>query len=148
MTPSPPRIIWTFLNLGKNWFSMTPPPRPKLGKIWNVDYFDIVAHLLTLAKTIPKSYKTDTWGLFYSYIGHICTKWLHISHQYQSHIYCKKLECHSVCLSVFPQNLAMINLAPKAANWNQYVLFCDLRIQNEKIKITQKISISFNKLNI
>ena len=22
----------------------------------------------------PKSYQTDTWGLFYSYIGHICTK--------------------------------------------------------------------------
>ena len=74
LTPPSPRIIWTFLNLGKNWFSMTPPPRPKLGKIWNVDYFDIVAPPLTLAKTVPKSYQTDTWGLFYSYIGHICTK--------------------------------------------------------------------------
>ena len=33
-----------------------------------------VAPLLTVAKTIPKPYQTDTWGLFYSYIGHICTK--------------------------------------------------------------------------
>ena len=66
-TPPPPGP-----NLGKIWFSMTP--RPKLGKIWNVDYFDIVAPPLTLAKTIPKSYQTDTWGLFYSYKGHICTK--------------------------------------------------------------------------
>ena len=48
--------------------------RPKLGKIWNVDYFDIVAPPLTLAKTVIKSYQTDIWGLFYSYIGHICTK--------------------------------------------------------------------------
>ena len=45
-----------------------------MGNIWNVDYFDIVAPPLTLAKTIPKSYQTDTWGLFYSYKGHICTK--------------------------------------------------------------------------
>ena len=55
-------------------FRWPPPPQPKLGKIWNVDYFDIVAPPLTLAKTVPKSYQTDTWGLFYSYIGHICTK--------------------------------------------------------------------------
>ena len=72
--PPPPRMMWTFLNLGKKWFLMTPPPRQKLGKIWNVDYFDIVAPPLTLAKTVPKSYQTDIWGLFYSYIGHICTK--------------------------------------------------------------------------
>ena len=71
----PPGMFWTFLNLGKKWFSITPPPpRPKLGKIWNVDYFDIVAPPLTLAKTVPKSYQTDIWGLCYSYIGHICTK--------------------------------------------------------------------------
>ena len=50
------------------------PPRPNLGKMLNVDYFDIVAPPLTLAKTIPNSYQTGTWGLFYSYIGHICTK--------------------------------------------------------------------------
>ena len=68
------RIIWTILNLGKNWFSMTPPPRPKLGKIWNVDYFDIVAPPPTLTKTVPKSHQTDTWGLFHSYIGHKWTK--------------------------------------------------------------------------
>ena len=36
--PPPPLIMWTILNLGKIWFSMTPPPpRPKLVKIWNVD---------------------------------------------------------------------------------------------------------------
>ena len=29
---------------------------------------------LTLAKTVPKTYQTDTWGLFHSYIGHICIK--------------------------------------------------------------------------
>ena len=52
---------------------MTPPtPRPKLRKTWNVDYFVIVAPSLTLAKTVPKTYQTDTWGLFYSYVGHIC----------------------------------------------------------------------------
>ena len=57
-----------------------PPPRPKLGKIWNVDYFDIVAPPLTLAKPVPKSYQTDIWGLFYSYIGHICTKcWIYLT---------------------------------------------------------------------
>ena len=78
LTPSP-RIIWTFLNLGKNWFSMTPPPRPKLGKFWNVDYFDIIAPPLTLAKTIPKSYQTDTLGLFYSYIGYIVPNVAYIS---------------------------------------------------------------------
>ena len=43
-------------------------------KIWNVDYFDIVAPPLTLTKTVPNSHQTDTWGLFHSYIGHICTK--------------------------------------------------------------------------
>ena len=74
LTP-PPRIMWTILNLGKKWYLMTPPPLgPKLGKIWNVDYFDIVAPPLTLTKTVPKSHQTDTWGLFHSYIGHICTK--------------------------------------------------------------------------
>ena len=73
--PPPPRMIWTFLNLGKKMIFDDPtPPRPKLGKIWNVDYFDIVAPPLTLAKTVPKSYQTDIWGLFYAYIGHICTK--------------------------------------------------------------------------
>ena len=55
----PPRIIWTFLNLGNNWFLMIPPPRLKSGKIWNVNYFDIVALLLTLSKTKPRSYQTD-----------------------------------------------------------------------------------------
>ena len=68
------RIMWTILNLGKKWYLMTPPLGPKLGKIWNVDYFDIVAPPLTLTKTVPKSHQTDTWGLFHSYIGHICTK--------------------------------------------------------------------------
>ena len=63
-----------FFEFGKKLIFDDPPPRPKLGKIWNVDYFDIVAPPLTLAKTVPKSYQTDTWGLFYSYIGHICTK--------------------------------------------------------------------------
>ena len=66
--------MWTILNLGKKWYLMTPPLGPNLGKIWNVDYFDIVAPPLTLAKTIPKSYQTDTWGLFHSYIGQIWTK--------------------------------------------------------------------------
>ena len=55
------------------------PPRPKLGKIWNVYYFDIVAPPLTLAKTVPKSYQIDTWGLFYSYIGHIVPDVAYIS---------------------------------------------------------------------
>ena len=73
MTP-PPRIMWTILNLGKKWYLMTPPLGPKLRKIWNVDYFDIVAPPLTLTKTVPKSHQTDTWGLFHPYIGHICTK--------------------------------------------------------------------------
>ena len=45
----------------------------KLGRIWNVDYFDIVAPPLTLTKTVPKSHQSDTWGLFHSYIGHIST---------------------------------------------------------------------------
>ena len=30
---------------------------------------------LTPAKTVPKSYLTVTWGLFYSHIGYICTKY-------------------------------------------------------------------------
>ena len=38
--PPPPRIIWTILNVGKNDFQ-------------NVDYFDIVAHHLIHAKTVP-----------------------------------------------------------------------------------------------
>ena len=50
------------------------PTSTEIWKNWNVDYFDIVAPPLTIAKTVPKSYQTDTWGLFYSYIGHICTK--------------------------------------------------------------------------
>ena len=29
LPPPLPRVIWTILNLGKNWFSITPPPRPK-----------------------------------------------------------------------------------------------------------------------
>ena len=45
-----------------------------LGKIWNVDNFEILAPPLTLAKTVLKSYLTDTAGLFQSYISHICTK--------------------------------------------------------------------------
>ena len=76
MTLPPPPLGWfgLFWIWEKNDFWWPPPPWPKLGKIWNVDYFDIVAPPLTLAKTIPKSYQTDTWGLFYSYKGHICTK--------------------------------------------------------------------------
>ena len=50
------------------------PTSTEIWKNWNVDYFDIVAPPLTIAKTVPKSYQTDTWGLFYSYKGHICTK--------------------------------------------------------------------------
>ena len=50
------------------------PTSTEIWKNWNVDYFDIVAPPLTIAKTVPKSYQTDTWELFYSYIGHICTK--------------------------------------------------------------------------
>ena len=45
------------------------PPSTKIAKNLKVDYYDIVAPLLTPAKTIPKSYQTDTWGLFYSYLG-------------------------------------------------------------------------------
>ena len=60
-----------FFEFGKQLIFHDPPPRLKLGKFLNVDYFDIVAHLLTLVKTIPKSYQTDTRGLFYSHIGHI-----------------------------------------------------------------------------
>ena len=65
-SPPPPRRIW--------WidFQYPPPHQPKLGgKNWNVD---IVAPPPTLAKTAPKSYQTDTWVLFYSYISHKRTK--------------------------------------------------------------------------
>ena len=37
---------------------MTFPPSTEIRKIWNVDYYDIVAPTLTLAKTVPKSYQT------------------------------------------------------------------------------------------
>ena len=63
-------LFWIWEKIDFRW----TPPRPKLGKIWNVDYFDIVAPPLTLTKTVPKSHQTDTLGLFHSYIGHICTK--------------------------------------------------------------------------
>ena len=72
LTPPPDDL--DFFEFGKKIDFRWPPPRLKLGKIWNVDYFDIVAPPLTLAKTVPKSFQTDTRGLFYSYIGHICTK--------------------------------------------------------------------------
>ena len=76
-----------FFEFGKKLIFDDPPPRPKLGKIGNVDYFDIVAPPLTLAKTVPKTYQTDTWGLFYSYIGFsFMIQIFHISGQYQSHI--------------------------------------------------------------
>ena len=55
-----------------------------------LDYFDIVVPPLTLAKTVPKSYQPDTWGQFYLYIGHICTKCCiyltNMSHKNQGHI--------------------------------------------------------------
>ena len=41
-----------------------------MGKLWNVDIFEIVAPPRTLAKTVPKLYLTDTLGLFQSYISH------------------------------------------------------------------------------
>ena len=63
-------LFWIWEKIDFRW----PSPGPKLGKIWNVDFFDIVPPPLTLAKTVPKSFQTDTWGLFYSYIGHKCTK--------------------------------------------------------------------------
>ena len=65
-------IFLTILNLGKNWFPDTP-----LDRNWekiDIYYFDIVAPPITLAKIVPKPYQTDKLGLFYSYIGHICTK--------------------------------------------------------------------------
>ena len=46
------------------------------------DLFGIVAPPLTLTKTVPKTYQTDTWGLFYSYIWPYMYQMLHISHQY------------------------------------------------------------------
>ena len=35
LDPPSPRMIWTFLNLGKFWNLTTPPLVPNLGKIWN-----------------------------------------------------------------------------------------------------------------
>ena len=39
-----------------------------------VGIFDIIAPPLAFAKIVPKWHLADTWGLFYSYIGHICNK--------------------------------------------------------------------------
>ena len=50
------------------------PTYTEIWKNWNENYFDIVAPPLTIAKIVPKSYQTDTWGLFSSYIGHIWTR--------------------------------------------------------------------------
>jgi len=74
LTP-PPRIMWTFLNLGRIEIWWPPPLRPKLGKIWNVGIFEIIAPPLTLAKTVPKSYQTVKLRLIQSsYISQMCTK--------------------------------------------------------------------------
>ena len=68
LTPSPPPPG----EFDELIFNSPPPHQPKLGgKNWNVD---IVAPPPTLAKTAPKSYQTDTWVLFYSYISHKRTK--------------------------------------------------------------------------
>ena len=99
LTPSPPRIMWTILNLGKNWDLMTPPLGPNLGKNWNVDYFEIFAPLLILIKTAPKlfdpcenstkilskcyngtisviyqPYMYQIWPIFHLYITYILSK--------------------------------------------------------------------------
>ena len=66
MTP-PPRVMWTILNLRKKWNLMTPPLGPNLGKNWNVDYFEIFAPPLILAKSAPKLFdpcKNSTKILF------------------------------------------------------------------------------------
>ena len=64
LDPPPPRIIWTILDMKKKLIFDDPPSRPKLGKILNVDYFDIVVPPLNLAKTVPKSYQTDNGEYF------------------------------------------------------------------------------------
>ena len=46
LDPSPQDNLDLF-EFGKKLIFDDPPPRPKLGKIQNVDYFDFVAHLLT-----------------------------------------------------------------------------------------------------
>ena len=44
LDPPYPQDNLDFFEFGKKLiFDDPPPPRPKLGKIWNVDYFDIVA---------------------------------------------------------------------------------------------------------
>ena len=60
----PPQDNLDFFEFGKKLIFDDPPPQPKLGKIWNVDYFDIVAPPLNLAKTVPKSYQTDNGEYF------------------------------------------------------------------------------------
>jgi len=54
LDPPPPRVMWTILNLRKKWNLMTPPLGPNLGKNWNVDYFEIFAPPLILAKSGSK----------------------------------------------------------------------------------------------
>ena len=50
----PPKDNVDYIKFVKKWDFMAPPPGPNLGKNWNVDYFEIFAPPLILAKSAPK----------------------------------------------------------------------------------------------
>ena len=62
--------MWTILLWEKYEDLMTPPLGKKLGKIFYVNIFEIVAPHLTLAKKVFKSYLSVTLGLIPSALTH------------------------------------------------------------------------------
>ena len=62
--------MWTILLWEKYGDLMTPPLGKKLGKIFYVNIFEIVAPHLTLAKKVFKSYLSVTLGLIPSALTH------------------------------------------------------------------------------
>ena len=75
LDPPSPRKFWIFLNLGRIWNSMTPPPVPDLGKIWNWENFEFSEpHLKTWNLSLkhlklPKNhFKTNLFFLQLKYL--------------------------------------------------------------------------------